>query len=107
MKAQEGCAGNLGARRGWVVNNATPRPLYAQEQSGTHWYRGLSDRKSTSDKIHNSIRPKCRSFNIQLLAIVYRSQIVVICGKLRQSLLLIVKQEVVKDMNKIRIKPHC
>ena len=44
MKAQKGSAGKLGARWGWVVN-ATPRPLYSQEQSGTHWYRGLGDRK--------------------------------------------------------------
>jgi len=35
------------------------------------------------------------ALNIQVLAIVYRSQVVVICGRLRQSLLLIMKQEVV------------
>jgi len=105
-KAQKRSAGNLGAGRGWVVN-ATPPPLYSQEQSGTLWYRGLGDRKSTFAKIHNPTRPKCRRFDIQLLAIVYRSQKVVICGRLWQSLLLIMKQEDVKDMKQIRIKPHC
>jgi len=58
MKSQKGSAGNLGARLRWVVN-ATPRLLYSQEQSGTHWYRGLGDRKGTFTKIHNPIRPQC------------------------------------------------
>jgi len=84
MKARKGSAGNLGARRGWVVD-ATPRLLYSQEQSGTHWYMGLVDRKSTFAQIHNPIRSKCMRFNMQLLAIVYRTQVVVICGRLRQS----------------------
>jgi len=79
MKARKGSAGKLGARRGWVVN-ATPRLLYSQKQYGTYWYMGLGDRKNTFAKIHNPIRPKCMRFNIQLLAIVYRSQVVVICG---------------------------
>jgi hypothetical protein len=103
MKAQKGSAGNLGAIRGWVVN-ATLRPLYSQEQSGTHWYRGLGDRKSTFAKIHNPIRPKCRRFNIQLLATVYRSAMVVICGRLRQSLLLIMKQDSLRIWTKYGLK---